>query len=488
MVAFSTLVLCATLGAAPQAELLEFYTDSCPHCKAMEPALSRLRTEGLAIRKSNADRERQLSDQMQIKAVPTLVLLVDGQEVDRWEGVASFERLKQWLGEHLPERNPDRFVPPTPTQVRQTGSERNVRSGLSSGSGFSSGSGLPSSKAAPSAVAARDPLSRSRGERSGGQIAPSDLAAPIANALQSTVRLQIDDPTGTSKGSGTIIDRRGEDALILTCGHIFRDSNGKGAIMVDLFQPDGTSRQIAGRLLDFDLSRDLALVTIRATDDLPVARIARPSERFAAGDPVFSLGCDRGDAPRVFASEITAISQYYGPPNITARGEPTIGRSGGGLFNQDGVLIGVCNFASPSDHTGIYAAVESVHAELTRVQLQSLFEEPVEQLAAAREVDATQASATSDRPASAPSRGLPRQQPAPDRVAGTQNMESDSSLRDAAEIQSVIAGQSPEADEETEAIIVLPARKNARSRAEILHIKRLDPSMLDRLREQSATR
>ena len=39
-----------------------------------------------------------------------------------------------------------------------------------------------------------------------------------------------------SLGTGTVIDCRQGEALILTCGHIFRDSAGKGRIEVDLFE------------------------------------------------------------------------------------------------------------------------------------------------------------------------------------------------------------------------------------------------------------
>src|SRR5690606_24505461 len=60
--------------------------------------------------------------------------------------------------------------------------------------------------------------------------APNDLIA-------SSVRLTISDPTGVSYGSGTLIDARAGEALVLTCGHIFRDSQGKGGIAIDMLGP-----------------------------------------------------------------------------------------------------------------------------------------------------------------------------------------------------------------------------------------------------------
>src|SRR6185369_6092068 len=67
--------------------------------------------------------------------------------------------------------------------------------------------------------------------------APDHLSARL---LAATVRIKIDDGGSQSVGSGTIIDSRSGEALVLTCGHIFRDSGGKRPITVDLF---GTTPQ-----------------------------------------------------------------------------------------------------------------------------------------------------------------------------------------------------------------------------------------------------
>ena len=56
----------------------------------------------------------------------------------------------------------------------------------------------------------------------------------------------MEDANGHSYGTGTIIDARGGEALVLTCGHIFRDSDGKGPITIDLVGLE-TPRQVAGK-------------------------------------------------------------------------------------------------------------------------------------------------------------------------------------------------------------------------------------------------
>ncbi|MFM8890454.1 MAG: trypsin-like peptidase domain-containing protein, partial [Planctomycetia bacterium] len=75
-----------------------------------------------------------------------------------------------------------------------------------------------------------------------------------------TARLLVEDSQGVSRGTGTVIDCRQGEALILTCGHIFRDSRGKGRVEVDLFGADGP-RGVAGQVVAWDLKRDLALVS-----------------------------------------------------------------------------------------------------------------------------------------------------------------------------------------------------------------------------------
>ncbi len=44
------------------------------------------------------------------------------------------------------------------------------------------------------------------------------------------------------------------------------------------------------------------------------------------------------------------IDKFLGPPNLQVAGAPVQGRSGGGLFNKDGLVIGVCNAADPEDN------------------------------------------------------------------------------------------------------------------------------------------
>jgi hypothetical protein len=77
-----------------------------------------------------------------------------------------------------------------------------------------------------------------------------------------------------------------------------------------------------------------------------------------------SVGCSHGEDPTALATRITTLDRYDAPPNIEATGAPVQGRSGGGLFNDQGQLIGVCFAADYDGNEGLYVSPESIHAEL----------------------------------------------------------------------------------------------------------------------------
>ena len=190
--------------------------------------------------------------------------------------------------------------------------------------------------------------------------------------MQATVRVRVEDADGHSFGTGTIIDVHGQDALVLTCGHIFRDSQGKGRIVVDLFAP-GATGPVLGELIHYDLKRDLALVGLRTSMNITAVPVAGAGWRVTAGERLFSVGCNHGDDPTVMSGRLKAVNKYLGPENLTVEGRPTEGRSGGGLFTYDGRLVGVCNAADPEIEEGLYAAFPSIHRHLDENQLSFVY-------------------------------------------------------------------------------------------------------------------
>jgi hypothetical protein len=158
---------------------------------------------------------------------------------------------------------------------------------------------------------------------------------------------------------------------------LFRESKGKGPLLVELFEttPSGVRAvgQVPGLVVRYDLDRDVALVAIRPGRPVSVVPIAPPRTTIERGDRVVSVGCSNGQDPTVHASRVTSIDRYQGPPNIETTGAPVEGRSGGGLFNEAGQLVGVCFAADHEANEGLYAALKSIHDELTAQGLGDIF-------------------------------------------------------------------------------------------------------------------
>jgi len=335
--------------AAGESVLLDFSAAWCGPCRSMQPVVDRLIATGHPVRRVDIDREPALASRFGVTSIPCFVMIADGRQVDRVVGVASYARLERMFG-----RAPDASSPPV----------------VSASPGTAPRQPAPSPPA-PSPPAAAGPAPPPTGPTTGGGGGPETNGASMAGqqrALQATVRIRVDDGSGQSYGSGTIVDARDGEALVLTCGHLFREAKQEGQITVDLF-PAGTAHTVPGRLVSYDLERDLAFVSIRPGMPVAVARVAPKGRAVAPGDPVLNVGCDHAADPTARASHVTSIDRYQGPPNVEVAGAPVEGRSGGGLFDAQGQVIGVCFAADADDDEGLYAGLASIHAELDRLGL-----------------------------------------------------------------------------------------------------------------------
>ena len=90
--------------------LVEFYTPNCRHCRRLEPVMHSLadRFAGKAIvAKVNGAALRDVARDSQIQAVPTLILFVDGQEVERTVGYQGEDKLAALIERHLAPSGPE---------------------------------------------------------------------------------------------------------------------------------------------------------------------------------------------------------------------------------------------------------------------------------------------------------------------------------------------------------------------------------------------
>jgi S1-C subfamily serine protease len=319
----------------------------------MKPLLHAFEQAGYPIRQVDASREPQLAEQYNVTRFPTFIMLVGGREFMREIGKLDSQQLQrmfQAAKEEYVRNQPQPGLTPVKPAPTLTADERPAPPNVAS--------------AAP-----RGAPTGANGDTAGGT---QDSVSPLLNA---TVRLRVEDSRGRSFGTGTIIDAREGEALVITCGHLFRESQGKDPVHVEMFEatPQGARPvgEVTGWVLRYDLEREIALVVMKPTRPVQVAPIAPAGSNIQRGDRVVSIGCSNGADPTVMATRITQLDRYQGPPNIEASGAPVEGRSGGGLFNDKGQLIGVCYAADYEGNEGLYAALESIHDEVGRLNLNS---------------------------------------------------------------------------------------------------------------------
>lgn len=394
MVSMQAVLTAMVFCGAGETVLLDFYSDSCPPCRAMGPTVQELIRLGYPVRKVNVQQNAALAAQYRVQNIPCYVMLVDGREVDRVVGGTSYSRLERMCKLGLKRQSPGGSPPAAAAgaAVEPTGPPVSIPA-LRTGLPFSA-PGQQAAAADPPSQTAPDPA---------GQPSPATRWVPRGDAdaksdvrlIAASVRLRIEDPQGHSCGTGTIIDARKGEALVLTCGHIFRDSQGKGRIDVDLFDGDGT-RRVSAELISYNLERDIGLLCIRTPGPVGCARVAPPGYRVSPGDPVITVGCNNGDRPSVHHSRVTSLNRYEGPANLQVAGLPVEGRSGGGLFSQRGLVIGVCNAADRADREGFYAALEVIHQQLDESKLAFVYDRSQGQQRAPHPADPRPAAALAD--------------------------------------------------------------------------------------------
>jgi len=354
MHAIQVLAAVTALTGGGETVLLDFSATWCGPCRAMAPVVEQLAAEGLPVRKVDIDQNRALAAKYNVQGIPCFVMLVDGQEVDRVVGGTSVSRLRQMLAQAGSSR-PNEGV----SQIR--GQSPDGRGAAAAPRPWSSQQSSDDRLAdSPRQTAPSAPL-----ERPAKQTPQPASRQLVARLLRASVRLRIDERDGYSWGSGTIIDQRPGEALVLTCGHLFRESAGRGEITVEIVDGE-RMRKYRGRLIDFDDRRDVGLVSFRPDFRVETVPLATADARLKIGQVVVSVGCDNGQRPTARQGRILALNSFVGPSNVKVSGRPVQGRSGGGLFALDGSLVGVCNFADPSDDAGVYAAPNEIGAMLDR--------------------------------------------------------------------------------------------------------------------------
>lgn len=74
-----------------------FYSENCGFCEQMKPRITNLIRNGWDIEVFDVDEAEDISDIYNIEEMPTFVLEVDAEEVDRWTGVTEERIIQQKL-------------------------------------------------------------------------------------------------------------------------------------------------------------------------------------------------------------------------------------------------------------------------------------------------------------------------------------------------------------------------------------------------------
>jgi S1-C subfamily serine protease len=179
-------------------------------------------------------------------------------------------------------------------------------------------------------------------------------------------------------GSGMIVAIRDKSAIILTAQHAV---DAGGLYDIDFFAKasyPGKHRTVKGiSVAARNATIDVAILTVSLSENDPeppvvplIALKQRPSRFPITGVPSLAVGCEDGFSPKCFDDRILkkkAISRpegklaFFWETSIP----PREGRSGGGLIDAEGRLLGICSANMSS--LGYFTHIDEIHAWLKQL-------------------------------------------------------------------------------------------------------------------------
>ena len=190
---------------------------------------------------------------------------------------------------------------------------------------------------------------------------------PIRRALRANVLLQCKGGTGESTGSGVIVARDGRGYCAFTNRHVVECGGGDPALGPGLLAATPGGRPIPARVCwSARDGVDLAVVRVElpgASEPVPV----RSGDLPRVGDSVFAVGNPLGYEASYTAGVVSAVRTTGDGPGamrvLQVQASVNSGNSGGGLYDQEGRLIGLNTWkASRSEAEGMGFAISAADA------------------------------------------------------------------------------------------------------------------------------
>jgi S1-C subfamily serine protease len=195
--------------------------------------------------------------------------------------------------------------------------------------------------------------------------------AEVSRWLRNSFKISV---TGAS-GSGTLIyyDAQKNLAYVTSCGHLWagnmsvnesRRFRPRAKIIVWYHNDHKLSnpREYDAEVIFYNNNRgfDVSLLVF-SPDWVPDSffPIGNPYQ-IEPGTKLHSTGCDRGSETAYYEVEFI---RHNGQDLVTRYNSPRPGRSGGGLMNNDGYLVGICWGTSDRSGTGVgyFTPLENIH-------------------------------------------------------------------------------------------------------------------------------
>ncbi len=356
-----------------QPTILEFSASWCGPCKEMKPQIELLKSKSYPIRVLDVDEHPDLARNYRVGSVPCFVVVdPDGKELGRSEGLqhasklaSSFRQLKtEWL--------------------ERTSKTRD----------------LAGADAIPENEDLKRDIDRMRAEEKGDSNASAPIAAGKSEnprPWETVVRIVVHGGGMMGFGSGTIVESNERESIILTCAHIFKIDGARQQfgpkqfprqVTVDLFDgrlagPKGqqvatAQRNIPARVIDYDFQSDVGLIAISPGFKLPASPVVPANWKPSPDMAMYTAGCSGGRDATVWTTKVINPNSRLLLNNqpyeaVECEHEPIQGRSGGGLFTENGFVAGVCDMAVVGGKRGLYATPKSIHTLLARNDLDRIY-------------------------------------------------------------------------------------------------------------------